>query len=165
MGSLGAGALLGAACVRQQRLPGASVSAAWTLAPVLKNPNSPIVMVDQMRVPVWLSHGQMNRLSRSIPPNIMGRIQANSYNFGQHFCAATNCTSSWPALLTGLYLPQTAPCTILAIPLWEIALSRRLRECLVVRQVASLGKSERGAPGAVRTHRSPVSPVGDRMAT
>ena len=108
MGSLGAGALLGAACVRQQRLPGASVSAAWTLAPVLKNPNSPIVMVDQMRVPVWLSHGQMNRLSRSIPPNIMGRIQANSYNFGQHFCAATNCTSSWPALLTGLYLPQTA---------------------------------------------------------
>jgi arylsulfatase A-like enzyme len=108
LGNLGAGALLGAVGVHPQRLPGASASAVWTPAPVLKNPNILIVMVDQMRLPVWLSRGQMDALGSSILPNILGRIQANSYNFGQHFCAATNCTSARSALLTGLYVPQTA---------------------------------------------------------
>jgi arylsulfatase A-like enzyme len=98
LGSLGAGALWGAA----------GMPAAWTPAPVLKNPNILIVMVDQMRCPVWLSAGQVSALKRLILPNILGRIQANSYTFAQHFCAATNCTSSRSALLTGLYVPQTA---------------------------------------------------------
>jgi len=102
LGGLGAGALLGAVSAR------ASDAAAWTPAPVLKNPNILIVMVDQMRLPVWLGHNQMSALRSTILPNILGRIQANSYNFGQHFCAATNCTSSRSTLLTGLYVPQTA---------------------------------------------------------
>ena len=52
LGSLGAGALLGSTGVRAS-------TAAFTPAPVLKNPNILIVMVDQMRLPVWLSPGQM----------------------------------------------------------------------------------------------------------
>ncbi len=108
LGSLGAGALLGAAGVRPERLAAASPSTAWSPAPVLKHPNILIVMVDQLRMPVWLTTGQMNALSTSVLPNIMGRIQANSYNFDQHYSAATNCTSSRSALLTGLYVPQTA---------------------------------------------------------
>jgi arylsulfatase A-like enzyme len=102
LGSVGAGALLGAIGVRT------STATAFTPAPILKNPNILIVMVDQMRLPVWLSPGQMRELGSSMMPNILGRIQAHSYNFGQHFCAATNCTSSRSALLTGLYAPQTA---------------------------------------------------------
>jgi arylsulfatase A-like enzyme len=108
LGSLGAGALLGGAGVHQQSLPAASGSAAWAPAPVLKNPNILVVMVDQMRLPMWLTPSQMKRLTKSILPNILGRIQANSYDFKQFFCAATNCTSSRSALLTGLYVPQTA---------------------------------------------------------
>jgi arylsulfatase A-like enzyme len=103
LGGLGAGALLGAL-----DLPGAPAPSGWTPAPVLKNPNILIVMVDQMRLPVWLSPSQVKQLNSSIMPNILGRLQANSYNFGQHFCAATNCTSSRSTLLTGLYVPQTA---------------------------------------------------------
>ncbi len=107
IGGLGAGALLGVAGARPGPLPGAA-AAAWTPAPVLKNPNILVIMVDQMRAPVWLTSGQMKTLHSSVLPNILGRIQANSYNFEQHYCAATNCTSSRAALLTGLYVPQNA---------------------------------------------------------
>jgi arylsulfatase A-like enzyme len=140
LGGLGAGALLGAAGIDGQGLPGSPVSAAWTPAPDLKNPNILIVMVDQMRVPLWLSHSQMNRLRSSVLPNILGRIQGNSYNFAQHFCAATYCTSARAALLTGLYAPQTAmyitgdlvngKCTVTppalnpAFPTWGEAVAR-----------------------------------------
>lgn len=106
LGSLGAGAVVAAGS--PNRTLGAAAPNAWTSAPVLTNPNILIVMVDQMRWPVWLSASQSKSLTSSIMPNIMGRIQANSYNFTQHYCAATNCTSSRGALLTGLYVPQTA---------------------------------------------------------
>ncbi len=100
LGSLGTGALWGATR--------GHATAGFMPAPVLKNPNILIVMVDQMRVPVWLSRAQTNALPISILPNILGRIQAHSYQFGQHYCSATNCSSARSALLTGLYVPQTA---------------------------------------------------------
>jgi len=107
LGSLGAGALLGAAGAGAQHMVGAPATAAWTPPPLLQHPNILIIMVDQMRMPVWMTPGQINALATFLP-NIMGRIQANSYNFTQHYSAATNCTSARAALLTGLYVPQTA---------------------------------------------------------
>ena len=103
---LGAGAVLGAAGLGTGR--SASASGAWTSPPVLNHPNILIVMVDQMRLPVWLSPSQLAQLPTTIMPNIVGRIQNNSYTFGQYYAAATNCTPSRATIMTGLYAPQTA---------------------------------------------------------
>ena len=107
LGRLGAGALLSAAGLGARRTVSAA-TADWTPAPVLENPNILIIMVDQMRQPVWLSNSQMKALSATVLPNIVGRIQNNSYSFDQFYCAATNCTPARATLLTGLYAPQTA---------------------------------------------------------
>lgn len=132
LGCLGAGAILGATGLSQSRLFSASPPAAWTPPPVLKNPNILIIMVDQMRPPMWMSASQSAALSQSILPNIMGRIQNCSYNFGQFFVAATACTPSRACLLTGLYPPQTAiyatavpanPVLNPAFPTWGQALT------------------------------------------
>ena len=48
-------------------------------------------MVDQMRLPMWLSPSQSAALGQTVLPNIVGRLQNNSYNFDQFFAAATNC--------------------------------------------------------------------------
>lgn len=113
---LGAGALLGVAGVpgrhsrhlQNQRADSRQQNAAWTPPPVLKNPNILIIMVDQLRLPAWLGDSQTAALSQTVLPNIMGRLQANSYDFSQFFVAATACTPSRACLLTGLYPPQTA---------------------------------------------------------
>jgi len=105
---LAAGAFLGAAGAYSKPAVAASSSVAWTPAPVLKNPNILVIMVDQLRPPMWMDANQAAELSQSVLPNIMGRIQANSYNFEQFFAAATVCTASRACLLTGLYAPQTA---------------------------------------------------------
>ena len=105
---LAAGALLGAAGAYNRPVLAQSSPGAWTPPPVLKNPNILIVMVDQMRPPVWMNASQSAALSQTVLPNIMGRIQSNSYNFEQFFVSATVCTASRTALLTGLYAPQTA---------------------------------------------------------
>jgi arylsulfatase A-like enzyme len=83
-------------------------SVAWNPPPVLTNPNILVIMVDQMRLPVWLDSDQWAALSTTALPNIVGRIQANSYNFGQYYANGTVCTPSRATLLTGLYAPQTA---------------------------------------------------------
>ena len=103
---VGAGALLGAAGANSQAQ--ASSGSGWTPPPVLKNPNILVILVDQMRLPVWMTNSQFNSLSQTVLPNIMGRLQNNSYHFAEYFTAATVCTASRATLLTGLYAPQTA---------------------------------------------------------
>lgn len=105
----------------------------WTRPPALANPNILVIMVDQMRLPTWLNDSQLDTLRKVILPNIAGRIQANSYNFGQYYAVGSNCTPSRASLLTGLYVPQTAMyCTIdtgaapalnAAFPTWGSALA------------------------------------------
>lgn len=105
---LAAGALLGAAGACDTPASAQSSSGGWTPPPVLKNPNILIVMVDQMRPPMWMNAAQSAALGQTVLPNIMGRIRNSSYNFDQFFVSATACTASRAALLTGLYAPQTA---------------------------------------------------------
>jgi arylsulfatase A-like enzyme len=104
---LAAGALLGAAGACDRMALAQSGSGGWTPPPVLKNPNILIIMVDQMRPPMWMNSSQLAGLSGTLP-NIVGRIQNNSYNFEQFYVSATACTASRAGLLTGLYSPQTA---------------------------------------------------------
>ncbi len=129
---LTAGALLGATGAYNRPALAQSGSGGWTPPPVLKNPNILIIMVDQMRPPMWLNANQSAALSQTVLPNIMGRIQSNSYNFEQFFVSATVCTASRAALLTGLYAPQTAmylncdtgaPALNPAFPTWAEALT------------------------------------------
>src|ERR1700722_3957543 len=129
---LAAGAFLGATGACDRPVLAQSGPGAWTPPPVLKNPNILIIMVDQMRTPMWLNGSQAAALSQTVLPNIMGRIQSNSYNFEQFFVAATECTASRAALLTGLYAPQTgmylncdagAPALNPAFPTWGEALT------------------------------------------
>ncbi len=126
------GAMLGAAGAYNKPAAAQAPPAAWAPPPVLNNPNILVIMVDQMRPPMWMSASQSTALSQTVLPNIMGRIQSNSYNFEQFFVAATNCTSSRSALLTGLYAPQTAmyvlaeqtaPSLNPAFPTWGEALT------------------------------------------
>ena len=105
---VGASTLLGASALQSKSALAQSGGSAWTAPPVLKNPNILVIMVDQMRYPTWLNASQSAALSQTVLPNIMGRIQNNAYNFEQFFVAATVCTASRTALLTGLYAPQTA---------------------------------------------------------
>ncbi|HTT63607.1 MAG TPA: sulfatase-like hydrolase/transferase [Bryobacteraceae bacterium] len=102
---LGAGALLGAGLCRN-RLTGASDTASWTPPPVLKNPNMLVIMVDQLRPPMWMD-GFSQPLTQALP-NIAGQIQNCSYNFSEFYVAATVCIPSRSAMLTGLYAPQVS---------------------------------------------------------
>ena len=105
---LAAGALLGTAGASTKPALAQSNSGPWTAPPVLKNPNILVIMVDEMRPPMWMNASQSAMLSQTVLPNIMGRIQNNAYTFEQFFAAATMCTASRAALLTGLYAPQTS---------------------------------------------------------
>src|SRR5579871_5876962 len=81
-GRLGAGALMaGGLAGRRLR---AAASSSWTPPPTMKNPNILVIMVDQLRPPMWMSDSQSASLTQLLP-NIMGRIQNSSYNFEQYF--------------------------------------------------------------------------------
>ena len=130
---VGACALVGATGAGTTPALAQSSGGTWTPPPALKNPNILIVMVDQMRMPMWMNASQLVALSQTVLPNIMGRIQSNAYSFEQFFAAATQCTASRAALLTGLYAPQTAmyvncedhldPALNPAFPTWGEALA------------------------------------------
>jgi arylsulfatase A-like enzyme len=105
---LAAGTLLGAAGASGQPARADLSEGTWAPPPVLTNPNILVVMVDQLRLPMWINAKQLAALKTTILPNIMGRIGHNSYSFEQFFAAATICTSARATLLTGLYSPQTA---------------------------------------------------------
>lgn len=66
-------------------------------------PNILVVIVDEMRTPVWFP--EQSELD-GILPNI-ARLRAESVSFEQHYTAANDCTPSRGALLTGLYSHQT----------------------------------------------------------
>ena len=132
---LAAGALLSAAGAYNQSARAQSNSGDWTPPPVLDHPNILIIMVDQMRPPMWLNNSQQAALSETVLPNIMGRIQSNSYNFDNFFVSATSCTASRACLVTGLYAPQTAmyvdaassqsaPALNPAFPTWGAAVAK-----------------------------------------
>lgn len=109
LGQLGAGAVLRGKGISSERpQPAKENASAWTPPPALVNPNILIIMVDQMRLPAWLSASQSSALDQTVLPNIFGRIRNNSYNFEHYFANATNCSPSRAGLVTGLYSPQTA---------------------------------------------------------
>jgi hypothetical protein len=60
---LAAGTFLGAAGAYSQPARAQSSPGSWTPPPVLKNPNILIVMVDQMRPPMWMNATQSAALS------------------------------------------------------------------------------------------------------
>jgi arylsulfatase A-like enzyme len=126
-----AGALLGAAGAHNKPALAESGGGSWSPPPALTSPNILVVLVDQMRLPIWMTAKQLATLKTTVLPNIMGRIAPNSYSFEQFFAAATICTSARAALLTGLYSPQTAmyltgsgsPSLNPAYPTWAEALA------------------------------------------
>jgi arylsulfatase A-like enzyme len=71
-------------------------------APAAGAPNILVIVVDQMRTPVWprtvpLEHALAN----------IERIRDGGVSFANHYTAANDCSPSRSALLTGLYTHQT----------------------------------------------------------
>ncbi|WP_327144841.1 sulfatase-like hydrolase/transferase [Nocardia sp. NBC_01327] len=66
-------------------------------------PNILVVLVDEMRAPVWFPD---QRALDGLLPNL-ARIRQGGVSFEQHYTAANDCTASRGALVTGLYTHQT----------------------------------------------------------
>ena len=66
-------------------------------------PNILVIIVDQLRAPVWMSAGAA---ADGLPANIE-RLRQGGVSFGRHYTAANDCTPSRAALLTGLHTHQT----------------------------------------------------------
>ncbi|MFI1917995.1 sulfatase-like hydrolase/transferase [Nocardia sp. NPDC020380] len=66
-------------------------------------PNILVVIVDEMRAPMWFPDQQV--LDQVLPN--LARIRHGSVSFEQHYTAANDCTASRGALVTGLYTHQT----------------------------------------------------------
>ena len=115
MDRLGAGAVLAATGVgRKKTNHGKSHGAGshpksappWAPPQVAKNPNILLIIVDQFRLPTWMTNLGPGQSLAATLPNLTA-LQNSSYNFGEYFVAATMCTPSRATLLTGLYAPQT----------------------------------------------------------
>ncbi|MFN7992053.1 MAG: sulfatase-like hydrolase/transferase [Bryobacteraceae bacterium] len=106
LGACAAGAAAGSQLLTERAT--ARSGNAWAAPQVLSNPNILIILVDQMRWPVWLNSTQMTVLDLQILPNIFGKIRDNAYVFQQYYTAATVCSAARATLLTGLYAPQSA---------------------------------------------------------
>jgi arylsulfatase A-like enzyme len=72
-------------------------------------PNILLIMVDQMRLPRWLTPSQRTTLFSNIMPNLYGSsgFASSATTFPNYFVAAVACTPSRSTLLTGLYPQQT----------------------------------------------------------
>jgi arylsulfatase A-like enzyme len=66
-------------------------------------PNVLVILVDQLRTPVWLPPGVTPAATM---PNLVA-LQSGAVNFERHYTAANDCSPSRGALLTGLYSHQT----------------------------------------------------------
>jgi arylsulfatase A-like enzyme len=66
-------------------------------------PNILVIVVDQLRYPVWFSP---TADGVGLPPNIR-RLREGAVSFAGHYTASNDCTPSRAALLTGLYTHQT----------------------------------------------------------
>ncbi|MEV6772017.1 sulfatase-like hydrolase/transferase [Nocardia sp. NPDC051030] len=66
-------------------------------------PNILVLIVDEMRVPMWFPAQQ--DLDRMLP-NI-AKIRRGAVSFEQHYTAAVDCTAARGTMLTGLYAHQT----------------------------------------------------------
>jgi arylsulfatase A-like enzyme len=70
---------------------------------VRRPPNILVILVDQLRAPVWLPAAtQLGALT----PNILA-LRSHSVSFERHYTVANDCSPSRGALLTGLYSHQT----------------------------------------------------------
>ncbi|HEX8714344.1 MAG TPA: sulfatase-like hydrolase/transferase [Solirubrobacteraceae bacterium] len=72
-----------------------------TISP--RRPNILVIVVDQMRYPVWFSP---TADGTGLPPNVR-RLREGAVSFAGHYTAANDCTPARATLLTGLYTHQT----------------------------------------------------------
>ncbi len=66
-------------------------------------PNILVVLVDQLRTPVWMPAAA---LPSALMPNLAS-LRAGAVSFDRHYTASNDCSPSRGALLTGLYSHQT----------------------------------------------------------
>jgi arylsulfatase A-like enzyme len=66
-------------------------------------PNILVILVDQLRTPVWMPAGVT---PATVMPNLQA-LRAGAVNFERHYTAANDCSPSRGALVTGLYSHQT----------------------------------------------------------
>jgi arylsulfatase A-like enzyme len=112
-GGLAAGGLLAGAGLGIERLADASedsgqstarkASASLAPPPTPAQPNILVILVDQLRYPVWFSPMADGT---ALPPN-MRRLRQGAVSFSGHYTAANDCTPARSTLLTGLYTHQT----------------------------------------------------------
>ncbi|HEY2767132.1 MAG TPA: sulfatase-like hydrolase/transferase [Solirubrobacteraceae bacterium] len=72
-------------------------------APRRRPPNILVVLVDQLRTPVWLPAG----VSHATVMPTLAALRAGAVNFERHYSASNDCSPSRGTLLTGLYSHQT----------------------------------------------------------
>jgi arylsulfatase A-like enzyme len=112
-GGVAAGGLLGGAGLGIARLAdatqdGGSEASAPLTSPLpapasAKRPNILVIVVDQLRFPVWFSPMADGT---GLPPNLR-RLREGAVSFAGHYTASNDCTPARSTLLTGLYTHQT----------------------------------------------------------
>jgi arylsulfatase A-like enzyme len=84
-----------------------AVAADRSVPQPVQNPNILVIIVDQMRSPVWLDSSQTTQFRQKLMPGLYGSIVNRSVAFSQYYTAAAACTPARSTMLTGLYTPQT----------------------------------------------------------
>ncbi len=68
-----------------------------------ERPNILVIVVDQLRFPVWFGAGAAGA---PLPPNLTA-LREGAVTFARHYSASNDCTPARSTLLTGLYTHQT----------------------------------------------------------